>query len=192
MDSVAFRAFENYAYEHLEEHWASATRFDDRHLCIDDVPRLNGREYLEATICPVIHMQLVGRWLAHAWRYVDLAGTAIKSLDSWNITTAALASRALIEEVACLLYEADEISQRWSEAKSTPADVREGTVADLLHDKLLEFTYASRGIADPDPWPAINVMTYIQKLSKRYGHDFDGYYTFLCAPGIRRKNGVRE
>jgi hypothetical protein len=181
MDSVKYSAFEKYAYEHLEEHWASASRADDRHLCIDDVRHLPGRGPLEATIYPPIHMHLLGWWLAHAWRFIDLADTAIKSLDSWNITTAAIASRALIEEVSCLLYEADELSKRWSEAKSSPADdMREYTVGELLHDKLLEFTYASRGLGDTDPWPATNVMTYIQKLAKRYGHEgLDNFYTFL-------------
>lgn len=154
------------------------------HFCIDDVPRLDEREVGEAIVYPVIHMQLLGWWLAHAWRFIDLAGTAIKSLDSWNVTTAAIAARALIEEVSCVLYEADEISKRWSEAKSLPAENRDATVGNLLHGKLLEFTYASRGLGDAlgdtEPWSAPNVMTYIQKLVKRYGDEGLGkFYVIL-------------
>jgi hypothetical protein len=171
MDSDAFSAFEKYAPEHLNEHWASAELADDTYICLDDVPPLRGQEIAEALAYPVIHMQLLGWWLAHAWRFIDLADSAIKSLDSWNITTAAIASRALIEEVSCVLYEADELSKRWSEAKSSPANDRAAAVTALFHNKLLEFRYASRGFGDSVPWPATNVMTYIQKLAKRYGHE---------------------
>jgi hypothetical protein len=174
MDSVALGALVKYVMEHLEEQWATAPTSDGRTICIDDVPRLDEREVGgEAIVYPVIHMQLLGWWLAHAWRFIDLVGTAIESLDSWNVTTAAIASRALIEEVSCVSYEANEISKRWSEAKSLPAENRDVAVGNSLHGKLLEFTYASRGLGDalgdPEPWSALNVLTYIDKLAKRYG-----------------------
>lgn len=122
LDSVALVALAKYVMEHPEEQWATVPTSDGRTLCIDDVPALDEGEAGEAIVYPPIHMQLLGWWLAHAWRFIDLADTAIKSLDSWNVTTAAIASRALIEEVSCVLYEADEISKRWSEAKSLPAE----------------------------------------------------------------------
>jgi hypothetical protein len=183
MDSVAFRAFEKYLSEHREEHWASALIDDDLHWCIDDLPHLNLRELSEAIVYPVIHMHLLAWWLAHAWRFIDLAGTAIKSLNSWNVTTTALASRALMEEVSCTLYEADKISKHWSQAKSSPDDGREWTVHEFLTDKLLDFAFASRGLHDnkpPFPPPAINVITYIQKFAKRPGQGKIEYlYNYL-------------
>jgi hypothetical protein len=176
MDSVAFRAFKKYESEHREEHWAVAPTVKGRFYCLDDVPRdvprSDVRQVSEAIIYPLIHMRLLGWWLAHAWRFIDLARTAIKSLDSWNVTTAAIASRALIEEVSCVLYEADEISKRWSETKSSLADDRDQTVHELLGDRLLEFDYASKGLGHDWPKPAVNVLTYVQKFAKRSGGDY--------------------
>lgn len=193
LDSVQYSAFLKFVHRHPDEHWAGLAvsssddmHVCDMHVCTDVLPGSDGRELREAIMYPDLHMRLVGWWLSHAWRYVDLANTAIKSLDSWNITAAALASRALIEEVGCLFYEGEELSKRWSEAKFASADNREATVWNLLGNKIEEFNFASRGLervfthADPafaaevgELGQAKNVMTYVQKLAKRMGHDDD-------------------
>jgi hypothetical protein len=196
MDSVAYSAFEKYEGEHRTENWLMLSRIDGKYFCIDDVPRLAGEEIYGAPVYPVIHMRLLGWWLAHAWRFIDLAETAIKSLDFWNVTTAALAARALIEEVGCLLYEADRLSKGWAEVKSSTSDNwRLSNVHELLHDRLIEFTYASRGIAlegETDQWAATNVMTYVQKLAKHCGEErFNDFYTILsnaAHPAFGAKN----
>ncbi|MGO8939689.1 MAG: hypothetical protein ACLQLO_22095, partial [Mycobacterium sp.] len=168
MESFEMGAFEKYRSEHREEHWVGVPTVAGRFYCIDDVPPLqNVREAADAIAYPVVHVQLLGWWLAHAWRFIDLAGSAIKSLDSWNVTIAAVVSRALVEEVSCVLYEADEILKRWSEAKSLPDD-RADTVRELLIEKLIEFGYASRKIGIGLP-TAPNVGKYIKEFAKRYG-----------------------
>lgn len=166
LSAVEYRAYLNYLSKHPAGNWAIAPTVDEGYYCVDDVPR-DVRDVDEAIAYPVVHAQLLGWWLAHAWRFTDLAGSAIKSLDSWNVTTAAVVSRALIEEVSCMLYEADEISKRWSEAKSLPDD-RADTVRELLIEKLIEFVYGAKGIGIGLP-PVKNVLTYIQKFAKRYG-----------------------
>jgi hypothetical protein len=186
LDSVRFSAFEKFANEHSEE-WGiwpiSSSDGMDFWFCIDAVPDLHGREVREAIVYPELHIRLVCWWLSHAWRYIDLASTAIKSLDSWNITTAAIASRGLIEEVGCLLYESEKLSKSWSEAKSASADDREVTVRNLLSNQIEEFTFGSRDLkpvimrADPASAAevsellvkAIHVNDYVQKLAKRMG-----------------------
>jgi hypothetical protein len=187
LDSGQCDAVSKFARDHPGERWAvyTVSSSDDIHLCIDVPPGLHGRQLDEAIMYPELHMRLVSWWLSHAWRYIDLANTAINSLYSWNITTAALASRALFEEVGCLLYEGEELSKRWLEAKFAPADNnREMTVRTLLANKLLEFSFGQRGlefISEGEELPqAKNVMTYIQKLTKRTKiPEIDMYYAYL-------------
>lgn len=184
IDFTAMDALARYVLEHGEEGWAFARTPDDRIVCVDDVPPLDERKAGEAIVFPATHMQLVGWWLAHAWRFCDLVGTAVKTLNSWNITTAAVLSRALIEEVGCVLYEADEISKLWAKAKSLPVEGRDAAVGNLFRGKLLEFTLGSKGLkdafGDAEAWKAPNVMEYVRKLVKRSGSkDFGTFYDFL-------------
>ncbi|MBX7133433.1 MAG: hypothetical protein K1X67_12235 [Fimbriimonadaceae bacterium] len=163
------------AYGSPSDPWQPSADSPRYWYCAEISEGLPEHEHSEAVVCPGVHMRLLGWWLTHAWRFVDLATTAVASLDSWNVTVAALASRALIEEVACLWWESDELFRSWRAAKHAPADARDLTIMNLLSNQLEVFTFSQRGlesiIGDNDLWQALNILTIIGKFAKRMASD---------------------
>lgn len=166
-----------------EEKWLFA-RDDstDTYLCTDDAPRdLNQSKVFDALFFPELHTGMVAWWLLHAWRFTDLAEEAIKSLATWHITVSAVSSRALIEEVGCLLYESKQFAENWKASKSLPEANRPQAVRELLHPVMVQSAFGSRGITESTNLrPATNVQTYVDKLAKETGEpQFLKWYTWL-------------
>ena len=158
------------ANQSADANWACIGFTDGTYLCVDEVRSTVARDKpVEAVLFPQLHMQLVSWWLLHAWRFTELVDGCLLNLNYWNLNTAAILSRALIEEVGCLLYETRTIHSNWSTAKSLPRDDRPLQVRRILHPLLLQFKLGSRGLDLPGIKPAINVLTYVQKLAKELG-----------------------
>ncbi|QEM25589.1 hypothetical protein D6M20_01845 (plasmid) [Rhodococcus qingshengii] len=166
-----------------KENWLFA-RDDstDTYLCTDDGPDdLNPSKVYDALFYPELHTGIVAWWLLHAWRFTDLAEEAIRSLTTWHITVSAVSSRALIEEVGCILYESKKFSENWKKSKSLPEPKRPLAVRELLHPVMVQSAFGSRGITDSTNLrPAPNVQTYVDKLAKETGEpQFLKWYAWL-------------
>lgn len=130
------------------ERWGDLTQANGDHLCIDKISHVGLQNIFDAAVFPELHMRLISWWICHAWRLLDLARTAIQSLEDWNLAVAALCSRGLIEQVGCLLSESKEISRLWAEAKDLDGKMLEGTdrvdvVRSRLHEPLGKYAFAA-------------------------------------------------
>lgn len=166
------------------ERWGDLTQANGDHLCIDKISHVGLQNIFDAAVFPELHMRLISWWICHAWRLLDLARTAIQSLEDWNLAVAALCSRGLIEQVGCLLSESKEISRLWAEAKDLDGKMLEGTdrvdvVRSRLHEPLGKYAFAARGLGEPEKFKATNVQTYVGKLAKVSDIDIRKMYDWL-------------
>ena len=178
-----FEKLKLYTFRKPQESWLFA-RDDakDIYICVDDASSgIDSSNVFAAIFFPELHTRLVSWWLVHAWRFMDLTDATLDGLREWRITISAVASRALIEEVGCLLYEAKQIAEGWRKAKSLPAKGRPQQVRDLLHPLLAQTAFGSRGVAEVRGLrPATNVQTYVDKLAKASGEmEFLRWYAWL-------------
>jgi hypothetical protein len=64
------------AYGPPSEPWQPLVDSPRYWYCAEISEGLPENEHSEAVLCPGVHMRLLGWWLTHAWRFVDLATTA--------------------------------------------------------------------------------------------------------------------
>lgn len=154
--------------------WAFIRLRDDEgdtvEYAIDEVTAAAEDDYAAAVAYPETHMRAVGWFLAHAWRFVDLAEDAFTSLGRWRVTSAAVSARAVLEEVGCLLEEAREIAEAWAQVKKTGAGAQRATEVHKVMRPVLNKVDLSTRIAFDTKVQlpqARNVLTYVQKLAKR-------------------------
>ncbi|VXB51665.1 conserved hypothetical protein [Arthrobacter sp. 9V] len=164
------------------EDWVYAVR-GSKTLAVDRPSHLAHRNPVEGVVFSPLHSQLVGWWLFHAWRSVDLLKTGIESSSSGTTSVAAVTSRALLEELGCLVTELGLIRKAWETAKLPDVDtVRR---AELLGGDLVplmtRLLFASRMSSKPANAPsATNVLTYISKLDKlSKSSKFSDWYDWL-------------
>lgn len=134
-----------------------------------------------ATIYPSVHSMMTSWWLVHAWRVADLIEDASLSLQSWRVTSAAVAARSLIEETGCLLYEADRLSRGWSTAKSTAdAEARGMAVFELVRTVLAKAAFGTRMKEPSKNRSAPSVLNYRDILIKKTGDTrYGDWYEWL-------------
>ena len=113
-------------------------------FAVDRPSRLGARNLAGAVVFPPLHSQLLGWWLFHAWRSVDLLKAGLDASASGTTSVAAVTSRALIEELGCLVTE-----------------VRLVQLAPMLAT-LLSASRMSKANAPS----ATNVLTYVSRLDK--------------------------
>ncbi len=132
-----------------------------------------------------IHSSLGGWWVSHVWRAADLAEATYDSLGAWLILPAATCVRAFLEGVAAFVIEGEKLLAEWSAFKqrgipdvSAVMEFRE-----QFHGKLLQAQFGSRlgERGGPEaPIKRTNVMTILEKFSKRDGCDVTAAYEWLC------------
>ena len=168
----------------LEESSWVVVKSGDRILAVD-LPSLVGeRNPYEAVVYPTTHSQLLSWYLFHAWRSVDLLSTGIEAASSSPNSVMAIISRALIEELGCLVSESLQIERGWKQAKRGGTTVRDRVelVQNSVSSTVRAFTFGSRmsWLSEHVP-PATNVLTYIQNLDKlSKGSDFADLYDWLA------------
>lgn len=150
------------------ENWRFIQRSDGSLLAVDEVPDHDPSLSFDAVVFPSLLSQLSSWWLFHAWRGMDLIVDAVAKTSSWQMTTAPLAARALIEQVGCLAYEAGKLASAWKIAKSGDLSgaKRVQHVQESLQALLRKFTLGTRMAGRPDEYKAISVLTYVQKLAR--------------------------
>lgn len=141
------------------------------------------RDPTAAVIFPPLHTQLVGWWLFHAWRSVDLLEAALDASARGTTSVAAVTVRALMEELGCLVTEVGQIRRRWEAVKLQ--DVNSVRRVELVQQELgrllTKLEFASRLAGRPERLPnAVNVQTYIDKLDKMSrSSKFSNWYDWL-------------
>lgn len=103
------------------EDWVYAVR-GGKTLAVDRPSHLGHRNPVEAVVFPPLHSQLVGWWLFHAWRSIDLLEAGLTASASGTTSVAAVTSRALIEELGCLVTEVRLVQKAWETAKLPDVD----------------------------------------------------------------------
>lgn len=150
-------------------------------FAVDRPSRLDARNLAGAVVFPPLHSQLLGWWLFHAWRSVDLLKAGLDASASGTTSVAAVTSRALIEELGCLVTEVRLVQKAWETAK-LPDLVplrRVELVRSELAPRLATLLSASRMSKANGP-SATNVLTYVSKLDKlSKSSKFSDWYDWL-------------
>jgi hypothetical protein len=133
-----------------------------------------------------IHSSLGGWWLSHLWRAADLAEVASVCLANWQVLPAAACARALVEGVAAFVIEGEQMLDEWSAFKhiGVPSLDAVFEFRERFNGKLLQAQLGSRlGEHDGVRPPALkrtNVLTLLEKFSKRVGGNVMPSYEWLC------------
>ena len=120
------------------------------------------------------------------WRAADLAEPTCASLASWHVLPAAACVRALLEGVAAFVIEGEALVAEWSAFKErgVPDVAAVSTFRDQFQKKLLQTQFGSRlGERErkgPTSLKRTNVMTLLEKFSKRDGCNVMTSYEWLC------------
>jgi hypothetical protein len=156
------------------DEWVFVKSEDEASVLAMDEPSEEGlADPAAAVIYPELHTRLVSWWLVHAWRGVDLLDDTVESLAQWRITSAAVTSRAVIEEAGCLLQEANQLASGWKAAKASPPDAltRPSGVRRELGPPLARAGLGSRIKGSSERAQATNVLTYVKKLVRATGEE---------------------
>ncbi|GAA2203527.1 hypothetical protein [Sinomonas flava] len=155
----------------------------DATWAVDRASRVGHHDPVAAVTFPPLHSQLVGWWLFHAWRSIDLVSAGLSAHEHGTTSIAAITSRALIEELGCLVTEVRQIKAAWEVVKRADLNpVRRGELAkNQLGSVLARFLFATRMSSKPANAPdATNVLTYIKKLDKlSKSSKFSEWYDWL-------------
>jgi hypothetical protein len=164
------------------EGWVCAIR-GDKTLAVDRPSALGHRNPIQAVVFPALHSQLVGWWLFHAWRSIDLLEASLDAVASGTTSVAAVTTRALIEEFGCLVSEVRLIKEAWEAAKLPNVELvrRAELLGRDLAPALVKMLFASRMSTKPAAAPdATNVLTYVSKLDKlSKTSKFSDWYNWL-------------
>lgn len=181
MDAEAAMGWKRMAAANGED-WVYAVR-GGKTSALDRPSSLGQRNPIPAVVFPPLHSQLVGWWLFHAWRSIDLLKSGLDASASGTTSIAAVASRALIEELGCLVTEVRLIQKAWEAAKLPDVDPvrRAELLGRELAPTLTRMLFASRMSTKPANAPsATNVLTYISKLDKlSKSSKFSDWYDWL-------------
>ena len=134
-----------------------------------------------------IHSSLGGWWLSHLWRAAEFAETMYASLAEWRILSGAACARALLEGVAAFVIEGEQLLMEWSAFKErgVPTLASVSAFRDSFNAKLLQAQFGSRlgerAVKLPASLKRTNVLTLLEKFSKRMGCDVMGPYEWLRA-----------
>jgi hypothetical protein len=164
------------------EPWVYVKMVDsDRVLAFNDPSDVGELKPMEAVYYPEVTSRLWAWWLAHAWRAGELATDALGSVDRWSLATAAVLTRALLEEVAALSYEARQLGHAWGEAKSLPETwTRPAQVRNLIPLPLLKAFRGSRLDGAPKVLKSVSVLTLTDRLAKDSGRpELRAHYNWL-------------
>lgn len=133
-----------------------------------------------------IHSSLGGWWLSHLWRAADLAQATDVCVANWLVLPAAACARALLEGVAAFVVEGEELLAEWSvfKQRGVPELVELMAFREQFNMKLLQAQFGSRlgersGTRSP-PLKRTNVLTLLEKFSRRVGSDVWAHYEWLC------------
>jgi hypothetical protein len=168
-----------------DEKWVFYNAPDGRVFLVDEPSEAAHADPAGAVFYPELHSRAIGWWLIHAWRLTNLAEETLKNLEAWRIDVAAVAARAALEEVACLLYEARALTAAWAIAKDQPLEAsaleRAVSVRNSMMPVLNKAAYGTRmKFLSHLDIQAPNVMTYIQKLAKAlHVSDVEDLYSWL-------------
>ncbi|MFG1921829.1 hypothetical protein [Cryptosporangium sp. NPDC048952] len=137
-------------------------------LAVDEFADAAHSDYAAAVIYPELHTRLVSWWLTHAWRVLDLATCAVDAVWQWRLPSAAVASRAVLEETGSLLRESQKFGVAWAEAKKLEPDAlqRPASVRRLFTDELIQAGFGTRLDGSSEKIRATNVLTLVDKLGK--------------------------
>jgi hypothetical protein len=133
-----------------------------------------------------LHSSLTGWWVSHVWRAADLAEATCASMESWHVLQAAACVRALLEGVAAFVIEGEALLAEWSAFKQrgVPDIAAVSTFRDQFQKRLLQAQFGSRlGEREGKGSTSLkrtNVMTLLEKLSKRDGCNVLPAYEWLC------------
>jgi len=133
-----------------------------------------------------IHSSLGGWWLSHLWRAADLAEATCGGLEAWLVLPAAACVRALLEGVAAFVIEGETLLGEWSAFKQrgVPDLAAVSAFREKFNTTLLQAQFGSRlGEREgtrPPPIKRTNVMTLLEKFSKRDGCNVLTSYEWLC------------
>ena len=133
-----------------------------------------------------MHSSLGGWWLSHVWRAADLAEATCLCLEKWLVLPSAACARALFEGVAAFVIEGEQLLSEWSTFKRSGEPDLDAITAfrERFHKKLLQAQFGSRlgerAITNPAPFKRTNVMTFLEKFSKRDDCDVMPLYEWLC------------
>ncbi len=133
-----------------------------------------------------IHSSLVAWWFSHLWRAADLAEATCVCFAQWLVLPAAASARALLEGVAAFVLEGEQLLSEWSTFKQRGVPNLSAITAfrESFHAKLLQVQFGSRlgerSGTLTTPFKRTNVMTLLEKFSKRDGCDVMGSYEWLC------------
>lgn len=149
----------------------------------DRPSNLGARKAAGAVTFPPLHSQMVGWWLFHAWRSIDLLQAGLDASASGTTSVTAVTSRALIEELGCLVTELRLVRKAWETAKLPDVTGlrRASLVRAQLSPTLTKLQFASRISNLPANTPsATNVLTYVSKLDKlSKSSKFSEWYDWL-------------
>jgi hypothetical protein len=133
-----------------------------------------------------IHTSLGGWYLSHLWRAAEFAETTCESLAEWRVLSGAACARALLEGIAAFVMEGEQLLTEWSlfKERGVPDLAAVSAFRDSFNAKLLQAQFGSRlgerAIKREAPLKRTNVLTLMEKFSKRAGRDVLGLYEWLC------------
>jgi hypothetical protein len=131
-------------------------------------------------------MRLGAWWFTQLWRAAELATAARSALIDWNVLTAAACARSLLEGAAYMADELPTLVNMWDGFKRQgyPSVESLNSFVQELNTRVTTLQYASRvGQSQKQPGrvKSKNVLTYIQKLSRREpAIDVMDTYEWLC------------
>jgi hypothetical protein len=133
-----------------------------------------------------MHSSLGGWWLSHVWRAADFAETTCASLAEWRVLPATACARALLEGVAAFVIEGEQLLGEWSgfKQRGVPDLAAVTAFREGFNTKLLQAQFGSRlgerTVTKVSPLKRTNVMTLLEKFSKRNQSDVMTSYEWLC------------
>jgi hypothetical protein len=133
-----------------------------------------------------IHTSLAGWCLSHLWRAAEFGDTTCASLAEWRVLSGAACARAMLEGVAAFVLEGEQLLMEWSgfKQRGVPDLASVSAFRDSFNAKLLQAQFGSRlgerAIGREAPFKRTNVLTLVEKFSKRPGCDVTKMYEWLC------------
>jgi hypothetical protein len=160
-----------------DEDWVFAESTNDSVLAYDQPSERGLSDPMAAVAYPELASRLWAWWITHAWRVTELAHETTRAIEQWSMAVSFTLARALLEEVASLAYEGDQLIRVWQTAKQVPAThTRPAEVRRIINLTLLKAFRGSRISTVPEVLKAVNVMTMVNRFEKMTGLSKVGYW----------------
>jgi hypothetical protein len=133
-----------------------------------------------------IHSIWTSQCLLKSWRLAQLVQSLSISLSSWNLTTAAMVARALVETASAFYFECNSLIEQWESLKGNPVQTDSDAlkIRHQLYNESRQFAWASRIPAIEKMSPELkrkNVVTFVEKAGKKLGREnLKEEYDVLC------------